>query len=296
MKIRSASNLFGVVFALALGVPALVSCATTSSGGGLGGYGYGGGGGSAGNYGTVGCSQSPDCNSCQGSCAACMCGANGNAQACAGACNTGTGGSGTGGGTGTGGSTNTPACCATNSCTTCFEQCECAGTAPATCVTQCNSGTGGSGTGGSGTGGSGTGGSGFGGSGFGGSGTGGSGFGGSGFGGSGTGGSGTGGSSGSTGCSSQLVGLTCQQLGTGNQTCDSCMQSSCCTQMNTCFGDQECAYLYNCIGTSCAGISDQTQFNTCVTNNCQNCLGQTAQQELSDFLNCQQNSCGTQCQ
>jgi hypothetical protein len=160
-------------------------------------------------------------------------------------------------------------------------------------TTTTGSGTGGygGGTAGTGTGGTGAGGSG----GTAGTGTGGTGTGGTGTGGTGTGGTGTGGSGGGSCTSTIPAGTTCDKLTTKNPTCDTCMQGSCCNEMNTCFGDTTCSGLYLCIGQNCQGITDQTQFNNCVTQNCAACASQAAQTALNAFAKCQQDNCTTQC-
>src|SRR5690606_21594979 len=70
----------------------------------------------------------------------------------------------------------------------------------------------------------------------------------------GVGGTGGGGGSGGGGiCTTTALGVTCMQVSLGDPTCDGCMQSQCCNQVNACFADQNCAGLVECLSANCAG-------------------------------------------
>ncbi|MCC6214345.1 MAG: hypothetical protein IT376_05720 [Polyangiaceae bacterium] len=144
------------------------------------------------------------------------------------------------------------------------------------CSASDGSSTGGLTDGGSGTGGSGA--------------TGGSGTGGSGA--TGTGGTGATGTGGGTGCPAGPVGAQCQQIGTGNATCDTCMQTNCCNETNACFADTGCAGFNQCLTDNCASASDIQQ---CAQTACAACLTQPVVDLFNAVGACVQANCATEC-
>jgi hypothetical protein len=103
---------------------------------------------------------------------------------------------------------------------------------------------------------------------------------------------GVGGSSG--GCSSNLLGASCDSLGFGDSTCDGCMHTSCCTVTETCLDDQDCGGLVECLSTYCATATD---VSACAQQYCGRCLGgATLLNEMVDCLSTSCNAaCGTPC-
>src|SRR5690606_37360247 len=107
----------------------------------------------------------------------------------------------------------------------------------------------------------------------------------------GVGGTGGGGGSGGGGiCTTTALGVTCMQVSLGDPTCDGCMQSQCCNQVNACFADQNCAGLVECLSANCAGASDVA---ACAQQYCASCEpGVTA---FNQIASCLQAYCSTEC-
>jgi hypothetical protein len=92
------------------------------------------------------------------------------------------------------------------------------------------------------------------------------------------------------------LGAACTQIGTGTPACDTCMHTNCCSQMEGCFGDEECAGLQNCLNTNCAGITDQAQFDMCAQQSCGTCATSQATIDLYNAIpTCLTTSCSTDC-
>ncbi|MCA9596494.1 MAG: hypothetical protein KC776_24430 [Myxococcales bacterium] len=100
----------------------------------------------------------------------------------------------------------------------------------------------------------------------------------------------TGGSGGTTnGCQNDYFGKNCFDLTTGNATCDSCAQESCCTDLNTCLQDTVCAQAVYCFMNFCVGSSDPIG---CLTTTCAACSGSA---QGITTLSCLQSSCTSVC-
>lgn len=78
----------------------------------------------------------------------------------------------------------------------------------------------------------------------------------------------------------------CGNLKTGDKTCDSCMEASCCSQLAACSGDKACLDIIDCA----SGCTD----NACVTN-CENAHSAGITKERA-LIGCMTTSCKTQCQ
>lgn len=187
---------------------------------------------------------------------------------------------------GTEGCTATPDC---NSCGTCLDACQCGGGEIELCLSACGGGNGGSGNAG-GNGGSGAT-----------SGSGGSGAAGGSGATSGSGGSGAAGGSGASGGNGGSGGGTCDAgVEFTDVTCGTCASNSCCPQLTACFGTSttttppDCAFLFDCIQTECANITDETAFNECVQSTCGSYLTQEAV-DAYNGLACIGDYCSTEC-
>jgi hypothetical protein len=101
-------------------------------------------------------------------------------------------------------------------------------------------------------------------------------------------GGGVGGTGGGGSCGTSYLGLTCTDFGT--DPCGYCIQSYCCSETNACFGNTQCAGLYECIETKCSQTSD---INTCINTYCSACSGGLPQ--LQSAAACWENYCYEQC-
>lgn len=81
----------------------------------------------------------------------------------------------------------------------------------------------------------------------------------------------------------------------GGSSCSTCMHGACCSDLQACFGDSTCAELYQCLVTNCAGITNQTAFQTCVSQKCGSCDNPAAEQAITNFSVCEQNNCAIKC-
>jgi hypothetical protein len=107
-----------------------------------------------------------------------------------------------------------------------------------------------------------------------------------------TGGVGGGVGGGGGACGTSILGATCEMVSFGSSDCDKCMQSSCCSEVNACFGDLECAGLIECLSTRCAEAPDPWQ---CAERFCGSCLTPRALDLLEAFGNCYDFRCGRWC-
>lgn len=90
----------------------------------------------------------------------------------------------------------------------------------------------------------------------------------------GAGGSAAAGGSAGTGetCTSELVGRQCNFTSYGSSICTSCVESSCCLDLNNCFSNPTCAELWACVTKQCATSADVT---ACAKQACPHCLDGT---------------------
>lgn len=69
-------------------------------------------------------------------------------------------------------------------------------------------------------------------------------------------------------CDNAVSATACDQLSTGNTTCDQCGQDNCCSQVNACIADAACARALQCYLDHCF---DQPATG-CMLVNCQPCI------------------------
>ena len=102
---------------------------------------------------------------------------------------------------------------------------------------------------------------------------------------------GTGGSGGSGGaCNSIWYGLTCTAISSGYPSCDVCAGTYCCSQLNSCLADAQCAQAMYCYMTNCAGSSDPIG---CGTSQCSACY--TLSGPWLGVYSCLSSNCPSQC-
>lgn len=88
-------------------------------------------------------------------------------------------------------------------------------------------------------------------------------------------------------------------VSTGNMACDSCLAESCCSEFQTCFGDEtvtmetECLQLNNCIVENCGMAMDVASLQECVNTNCPDTAGEF--NNWVSFTQCLGTSCMSQC-
>jgi hypothetical protein len=82
-------------------------------------------------------------------------------------------------------------------------------------------------------------------------------------------------------------------LSTGVKTCDDCLQKRCCTVIVTCFDDQACTDMNDCINACRTkhGIGDA---GADCTRGCAE-KDNAAAEKLLDMMECQSSRCGTEC-
>jgi hypothetical protein len=73
--------------------------------------------------------------------------------------------------------------------------------------------------------------------------------------------------------------------------CSTCMRTSCCTQVDTCFASTACAGLNQCLTNFCGTATD---LNACANMNCAACL-QSAAMMFNAIGQCARSSCASQC-
>ncbi len=165
-----------------------------------------------------------------------------------------------GGGAGPAGCSRAPDC---SKCGQCFDACLCQTGDAQGCLAQCTGNAGGSG--GSNVGGAG-----------------GVATGGAGGGTGATGGNPSGGAGGGGG--------QCTQLSTNNPTCDACIHSSCCNEINGCLADSACLGLNDCLAQSCANSSN---INACAQQYCSQYF--SGVNAFNAMGTCFQNNCSGSC-
>lgn len=99
-----------------------------------------------------------------------------------------------------------------------------------------------------------------------------------------------GGAAGADNCSdASLHGKSCSDATTwGGTACRDCMQAACCTEIESCLADEQCARFWQCYTTHCQSASDIS----CASNECGSCL---AISPLTPLTQCISNSCSTEC-
>lgn len=110
---------------------------------------------------------------------------------------------------------------------------------------------------------------------------------------------GTGGAGGSGGgidggtCGSALYMQACTAIGFGDPACDGCADTSCCSVIEQCLDDVDCAGLVECMSTFCNDAADP---NACAAQNCGSCATSSGVTLFNGIGQCLQTSCATECQ
>lgn len=111
-----------------------------------------------------------------------------------------------------------------------------------------------------------------------------------GFGGSGaSGGFGGSGGTASSGCQDAFWQKSCATISSGSSACDTCAKSYCCSKIDPCLANQNCAQGLYCALTYCASATDPL---TCLMSTCQSCA---SSQPLIDVSTCLQTYCANEC-
>lgn len=110
----------------------------------------------------------------------------------------------------------------------------------------------------------------------------------------GTGGSGAGGTAGVGGRCGPAAppGAACDEISTGTAECDACTAINCCEQKNTCFGDNDCGGLAQCIANTCANALN---LQNCVEERCTACFNRASVALYNAMAQCFGDHCGAEC-
>lgn len=81
--------------------------------------------------------------------------------------------------------------------------------------------------------------------------------------------------------------ITCEQVKLGSASCTTCMQGGCCSEMESCFNDQACLTLNNCLA-GCQG-------NEACQQGCGSKADQATIAKFNAISQCAQSTCGSAC-
>jgi hypothetical protein len=90
-------------------------------------------------------------------------------------------------------------------------------------------------------------------------------------------------------CDMTLTGNTCNEVTTGDATCDSCGRQHCCAEVETCLGNADCRRLMACFVTSCKNQEPVS----CGASACSACLQQVLM--FTSVSSCLQTNCNAEC-